>query len=227
VVVAGLLVANLLVDIVAAFSDLAELDLLNRIAARQPFTIAEANASDTRQGVIGIAQTLLAIGTGVAFIIWLHRAYSNLPTLGVPDLRYRRWWAIGGWFIPIWWSFRPKQLVNDVWRGSDPSLPEWAGGLWHQRPVPAWWIVWWLAFVMSNQIGSRVFVLAFGAETLPELQTVSRLYLATDILDALAAILAVFVVRSASARQLERARSLGVDARTADKRGGPATAPGR
>ena len=57
------------------------------------------------------------IATGVFFLFWFHRAYRNLPALG-GDRRYGTGWAIGSWFVPFLNAWRPKQIVNDIWRES-------------------------------------------------------------------------------------------------------------
>jgi hypothetical protein len=210
-VLAALLGTAALLDALAIVSDIAEYELLGRIATGRGFTLAEAEASDTRQGIFGILQTAIFIPAGIVFIVWLHRVYSNLRTLGVEDLRFRRWWTIGGWFIPIWGQFRPKQLVNDVWRGSDPSLGKDESLSWRGTPVPSWWIVWWLAFLLSNQAGYFAFRVGLPADTIDELQLSTGAYIAADSSGVVAGVLAILVVRAVSLRQLARAEHLGVE----------------
>ena len=118
-----LLAAIVVLDVIAALSDLAEIRLLDRIIEGEPVTDDEADASDTRQAVIGAVQFLVYAATAFVFIRWFRRAYRNLAPLGAERTRFKSWWTIAGWFIPIWNVFRPKQLLNDIWRGSDPSLP--------------------------------------------------------------------------------------------------------
>lgn len=209
--VIALLAVATAIDAGAIVSDLLEIDLLDRIASGDPVTEAETVASDRRQGLFGLAQTGALIAAGIAFIVWLHRAYSNLPTLGAEGLRFRRWWTIGGWFIPIWAAFRPKQLVNDVWRASDPSLPERAGAAWRQGPVPGWWIVWWLAFVVSSQLALVAFRLSLRADSIAEIRSASLAYLISDSVSVVAGVLAILVVRGTTRRHLARAHRLRVE----------------
>jgi hypothetical protein len=208
---AALLAMAATVDAGAVLSDLAELELLGRIASGEGFTIAEAEANDLRQGLIGGIQVLALIATGIPFIVWLNRSYSNLRTLGVEPLRFRRWWTIGGWLIPLWSLFRPKQLVNDVWRGGAPDLPDRNAAAWREGGVPGWWIAWWLAFLLSNQLSNLAFRLALPADTIDEIRRSTTTYTAADALGVVAAILAVLVVRGVSLRQIARAERLGVE----------------
>jgi hypothetical protein len=71
---------TLVLTVIALLSDWAELSLLGRIL-EDPASVspAEANASDQRQGVIGLLQLLLYLGTVVAFLVWFRRAYSTCP----------------------------------------------------------------------------------------------------------------------------------------------------
>ena len=102
-------------------------------------------------------QLLLLCVTLGFFIAWLHRVYKNVRGLGADELRYDGGWAIGGWFVPIlaWW--RPKEIVNDTWRASDPALGVHARRYdWEGAPVPGVFLAWWLAYnFWGSRTGSR------------------------------------------------------------------------
>lgn len=55
--------------------------------------------------------------SGVCFIIWFQAAYDSLHRAGA-RLRFSRGWSIGSWFVPFLNLVRPKQIANDIWRGS-------------------------------------------------------------------------------------------------------------
>lgn len=113
--------------------------------------------------------------------------------------------------MPIVWFFRPKQLVNDVWRASAPEPKEGSGEVW-RRPVPALLGVWWTGWVVLN-LGSTVAErYSRYAEELPELQTATVAYLLSDALGAVTALLAWIVVRRTTRRQEARAAVLGAAA---------------
>lgn len=90
---------------------------------------------------------LLVISAGV-FIAWFFQAYKNLRRLGVQKMRYGNGWAIGSWFVPILSLFRPKQMANDIWRGSERGTDVNAG--WKQVPVPPLVHWWWGLFVAQG-----------------------------------------------------------------------------
>jgi hypothetical protein len=124
--------------------------------------------------------------------------------MGAQPLRFGKRWAIAYWFIPIVNLFRPKQVVNDIWRGSDPELPAVAHH-WQDRPVPKlfhwWWALWLLSSVVSNVAFRRQLD---TAETAEEAVEVARSYVVIDVVDILPAILAILVIRAITRRQEER-----------------------
>jgi hypothetical protein len=58
------------------------------------------------------------------------RAYRNLPALGAESPRFSSGWAVGAWFVPFLNLVRPKQIMDDIWRASDPALPAHPGAAW-------------------------------------------------------------------------------------------------
>jgi hypothetical protein len=90
--------------------------------------------------------TTVAIGLFVAggalTVGWTMRAYRNLPALAVGDLRYGLSWALLGWITPGFNFIRPKQIVDDVWRGSHPQAPPFSSS-WRLSPIPVWSALWW------------------------------------------------------------------------------------
>ncbi len=72
-------------------------------------------------------------------------------------------------------------------------------------------MVWWLCFLLSSQIAFYSFRIGINAETIEEIRASSMALLVSDSLSVVAGILAVFIVRSASLRQIARAERLGVE----------------
>jgi hypothetical protein len=200
---------TLVLTVIALLSDWAELSLLGRIL-EDPASVspAEANASDQRQGVIGLLQLLLYLGTVVAFLVWFRRAYRNLPALGAESLRFPSGWAVGAWFVPFLNLVRPKQLADDIWRASDPTLPAQVGAAWKQQRVASLLHWWWALFIASNLVGWASLRLGLDATTPEELQTVSAVTLAGDFLDLPLTILALWMVAQVSRRQETRTAQL-------------------
>jgi hypothetical protein len=196
------LVLIALLDAVAVWQDADRYDLLDRISNGGSYTLAEADASDNREAVIGVLQLGALVLGAVFFIRWFLRAYYNLDPLRA-ERRYTHNWAAFGWFVPILNLWRPKQIANDIWRGSDPKPPT-------ERPsnsasIPAILTLWWLFWLASNWASQVAARLAFSDDTAKSLQDSTLAYLVGDVLDIVAAGLAIVVIRQITAREEARA----------------------
>jgi len=178
------------------------------MSGNEPVSSAETLANDVHQGAVGLALVLVTVVSAVLFLRWFSRAYRNLPRLGVAELRYRPGWATGAWFVPFLNLFRPKQIANDLWRGSDPDLPPEAGELWRAGSVPAVFAWWWALWVISNFVDTQSARMVISPETPSELFTGTALSLAGYLLGIPAGLLAMRVVRLTTERQEARAAML-------------------
>jgi hypothetical protein len=102
------------------------------------------------------------VATGVVFVVWFVRAYRNLAALGVEGLRHRPGWAGVAWLVPLVNLVVPKELVDDLWRASDPG-PAAPSAEWRHRPVPTRVHLWWASVLSSGVlVGVAQWVLASG-----------------------------------------------------------------
>jgi len=202
-----LLVVLALLNVVGAVADGLTIELLVR-AGNGNVTEAERAVEEIRQGVVGLTLLVVSIATIVLFLMWFFRAYRNLPRLGAAQLRYGHGWAIGAWFVPILNLFRPKQIADDIWRGSDPELPPAAGDSWRAGLVPAVFGWWWALWLISTVVDTQSARLLFRADTPGELLAATIVSLAGYLLSVPAALLAAKVVRRTTQRQEARAARL-------------------
>jgi hypothetical protein len=152
------------------------------------------------------------------FLAWFRRAYANLAPLGASRLRYGRWWAVGAWVLPVFSLFRPKQLMNDIWRASDPDLPPNMEDRWRHRPVAPMLGWWWVAFLASILVRSAtteavhaaasVMTLGLLPSQLDRFQASADVQVLAELLTVVAGLLALGVVRRTTLRQEQRAAHL-------------------
>jgi serine/threonine protein kinase len=167
---------------------------------------------------IGAVQAGWFLVTAGLWMAWFRRAYLNLPALGARRLRFRPWWAVGAWLLPVFSLFRPKQVLNDIWRASDPELPPDQAATWRGRPVAELLGWWWLAFVASILVRSITtsavhaaadfMLLGLLPEQFDRFQASAGMQVVADLLTVLCGLLALRVVRRTTARQGERAARL-------------------
>jgi uncharacterized protein DUF4328 len=175
--------------------------------ASPDWTIDELISITELVDLAAIVQLVGYVIGAIIFIAWFHRAYGNLPALGVSNPRRGRGWAIGAWFIPIANLFIPKQLANDIWRAGDPELRP-GDQAWQSRPVAAilhwWWALYLVSGVVANLSGRRI----EDAANLADLRAAIILNAVAQAIGIASAVAAIVVVKRATARQESRARLL-------------------
>jgi hypothetical protein len=202
------LVVVAVTDVAAIVSDILEIRLMGRLIERESVPVSDVDANDDRQTVVGSLLFAAYVVAAVLFIRWFHAAYANLKALGQPNPRYGPGWAIGGWFVPILNVWRPKQIANDIWRGSDPAAPALHDSAWTSIPVPGLLTAWWITWIVSAYVANLGFRTWWQSDTASDIRTADLVDVAGLALDIVAAVLAVVVVRRLTARQAERARAV-------------------
>jgi hypothetical protein len=158
-----------------------------------------ANAAGAILGVLGLV-------TAIVFIIWMWRVAKNNEALGRTNPRFGPGWSIGGWFIPLANLVIPVLIMQDLWRGSDPSVargdPGWrtarGSGL-----IGTWWGFWILSVV-------RVFAGTESSDSTHKLSDIKRsnqIGVVALVGHVVAAVLAIRLVRRLTARQEECLRT--------------------
>ena len=206
---ANVAVALLIVSaLVSALSILYELDmrsLIDRIAAGEPVGPAEMQTADDRTTLVATLSFAALVTTGIAFIAWFFRAYVNIERLGARGLRATKGWSIGVWFIPLVNLIRPKQLMDDIWRASDPALPAGEVRDWQRAAVPGLLSGWWAAFLITGFASNIAGGMRDIAETAAARRSAGQIAMITDAGMIAAAVLAVLVIRAVTSRQESRA----------------------
>ena len=96
-------------------------------------------------GVVwAIVSLTVWLGTAVLVLSWIYRANYNARELGASDMEFTPGWAVGWYFVPIAWFWKPYQAMRETWKASaNPS--DWRG-----QPVASmlhwWWILWIVPF---------------------------------------------------------------------------------
>ncbi|MBA7477747.1 hypothetical protein ES707_13161 [subsurface metagenome] len=195
------LASLVLIGIIAVSFDYLEIQLINKIISGDFFTIEEVYASDNRQATIGFFYLALFVITGILFLMWIHRAHRNLPSLGNTNLKYSPGWAVGWFFVPIlsWW--KPYQVTTEIWKASDPTTDIKDSTAWQKSPASSLVSSWWFLFLVSIFIGNIAIRYFLRAETLNEILTASWWGLVIDVIDISTVILTMLLVRNIDQRQ--------------------------
>lgn len=89
---------------------------------------------------LDVLKGIVVLPTLVMWLLWFWRVRINAEAFAPGRHRYRRGWALWGWFTPVASLWIPKLVTDDIWAASDPN-----GG--SARRVPrgflnAWWVFW-------------------------------------------------------------------------------------
>ncbi len=143
-------------------------------------------------GVAGLAVLFTLLGAGVFFLIWIHRASSNLKGLGRVGMRNTPGWCVGGYFVPILNLFQPMQAMKEIWQASDPKAVQGSWFASDSTPlVGVWWGFWLLTGVIS------VFVLFVRGDASSE----GTVGLVSDVTRIVATAAIVMLMRGITKRQ--------------------------
>jgi hypothetical protein len=196
-----LLWANVALAVIAAVSGVFEVKLLTDIQAGLTLAPGQAEANDLRQQVIAVVHMIQLITLIVVFCIWIHRANYNARQLGAADMKFTPGWAIGWYFIPIMNLWKPYQAMKEIWKASaNPTH-------WQDTPRGSILPLWWTFFLISNFLGNASLRLSLRANTLPELITAGSISIANDVVDIIASLLALTLVRQIHRMQMSHRMS--------------------
>lgn len=217
-VVAGVLLAAGLAQLVGLGALTGRLQLLGQIAAGGDVSPLDAAHSDD----VVRASAFLQLGAGllcaILFLTWLHRVVANNAALGARALRFTPGAAIGWWFVPLANWVMPYRVVAEAWRAADPQLPWSTPDQRAMRSVPALLSSWWLALAGGSVLASIANVTGNSSTAgLDALHTATLLFMAASLLLAGAGVLGAVTVLRLSRRQ-DALRDAAAD---------PATAPGQ
>jgi hypothetical protein len=171
------------------------------------FDTKAVNDANALPAAMIILSGLVGLTIFVLLIIWLYRAAKNNEALGRQNPRLGPGWAIGGWFIPVAWWVIPFIVMDDVWRGADPSVPRGDPNWRRSSTLAAIWA--WLVTTVVFTIPS--FIASSGGDVRADEPDKVRRDDILRIVGAFGAILAsvfaIIVVRRITARQEECLRA--------------------
>src|SRR4051812_15179769 len=205
----GWLVVSLGLSVLSGALEIGHLNLLgDTTTADATFaTLQRIDASNVTLGTVYLLTFGAFIFTTVFFIMWTYRAYKNGAALGAQSPRFGAGWAIGGWFVPIMSLWRPKQIVDDIWRMSDPADPPFVRSVdWRNRSVPFLISAWWGVFIVSGFVDR--FAARGDASTVEGDRTMTSWGLVGSGLSVIGAALAIWLISTCTARQRERAAAV-------------------
>ena len=94
------------------------------------------------------ASTVVMIGTWTLVLRWIYRANYNSHQLGATDMAFTPGWAVGWFFVPIEWFWKPYEVMKEVWQTSSDPLGDWKTQI-APRLLGWWWALWIALWVLA------------------------------------------------------------------------------
>lgn len=180
-------------NLLAVISDYFEYNLLSRINDGEDVSYDEANANDIRQMIIGFSQSALYITSMVVFLNWFRRAYANLHRLNITGLRHKDNMAVWSFIIPIVSLYWPLRIMREIWNETQKKIKELIPDhLIIYSSLIGWW---WAAYIITNVVSRISFKAALKSDTVIDMMTSSQVYMLSDSLDIIAAIITLLVIK--------------------------------
>ena len=89
--------------------------LLVAYVASALIEVATGSVISNTQSIVDLSSAInlfCFFGLIITFLMWLHRASSNLASLGYINQRFSPGWAVGWWFIPFMNILRPFEPIS-------------------------------------------------------------------------------------------------------------------
>lgn len=170
-----------------------------------------SHAVDEQLTTLNWVSPLLSITSGIAFLFWLHHAFSNLSALGstktevAPGQQATPRAAVICWFIPIANLVLGYRTVRHLWRESQPIAAEPTE---HPTPRHAPILGWWWGLFIARNFALRIFGGSRDPRSLQAWVEHSQQMVIPLMLNVAAAILCIYVVRTIDHRQQEQNRDI-------------------
>lgn len=193
------------VAIISLISGNMEYQLLNAyengVYTSQEQAIADGEANDARQGIIGMVYPVVFIISGIMILKWIYRANYNARQLGAKDMKFTPGWSVGWYFIPIFTLWKPYQAMKEIWKAS--SNPDNWSKVKASSILPWWWFF-WLVNNFLGQVGMRM---SLRADEIPELKAANLVYQASDVVSIVLALVTMALINGIYQAQVSHANN--------------------
>ena len=180
-------------DVLMIVFDLMEFNMIMKMVRGIPLARNAEKQNDIRQLLLSVFYTIVSFCSGLAFLGWLHRSYSNINRLGFEKTRYAPVWTIMSFLIPFVNIYLPYSIVRETYMKSRSSLQHDRKGTQQNNalPVLSWWWISWLISIGSSLAYLVLLKLPMTKDNRIMLMTVS---IFSDLVDIPAAIFAIKVI---------------------------------
>ncbi|MFV7785312.1 DUF4328 domain-containing protein [Shewanella marisflavi] len=187
-----LLYVQILVALISMGSNYLEYQLLldyqTGVYQSEAVAIADGEANEQRQFLVGLLHLAVFIVSGIMILKWIYRANFNASQLGATDMNFTPGWSIGFYFVPLLCLWKPYQAMNEIWHAShDPEN-------WSLNNANSAVNLWWLMWIVSNVLGQAVYRFTNKAEELQDFINANMVSQAAEVVSILLALVTLKLI---------------------------------
>jgi len=148
----------------------------------------DLSSADDQVSLLSGLWLLALLVTGIIFIMWFHRAYTNLANRG--SNKHSTGWAIGAWFVPFLNFWRPGKMAQELIDDGEGEGTAPTGILWG----------WWILFIVGGILGR-----GFNSDdTIDQVITSDTIGAVSSLMTAGAGVLLIMLISQIVAKQSAR-----------------------
>lgn len=169
------------------------LDIVTSLLGVATRLATDFNEQSALVGLTDLLEFGVFVVAGVVILCWIYRVSANAHLLAT-GLTISPGWAVGWFFIPIAWLWKPFQGVSEAWRASTGPDTDWKAA-----PVPGLLRWWWGFWLVQGILGNVALRLA----QIPEAGVAaSFINIASSLADGVTCVLLIVIVRRLSGMQV-------------------------
>lgn len=193
-----------LIIIVSSMATFAEIDILQRTLNGELVSSSEINTVQSGRDGMYVLFWIGYVATAIVFLFWIYRASKNLHFLNAENQQYSPRWSVIWWFVPLACFYKPYQVMNEIWKGSDPNVDINDSISWEGCPRSPLLIWWWATWIMFFFLGDDGFI-STSTELTEQGQIWEDLFILLGFVTIfISAVLLFVLVRKISQRQEEK-----------------------
>lgn len=148
-----LLYTYLIASFAMTISSLFEYNLLLSIS--QGITVSDevGEASDFRQGILGLIWSVAMLSTMIFYCFWLYRAINNARSFNISDFTLAPNWTVACYFVPVICFYGPYQHMQKLWKACK-NLPHWKNE--KSSSLIKWWWFFWISKNILFTVSSKM-----------------------------------------------------------------------
>jgi hypothetical protein len=178
--------------------------------------VAQAEASDRHQFIMGIAQTCLSAATTILWFVWVFKNNKLARALGA-TMKYSAASCVWWYFVPILNLFHPYMSMKETYLATlspstfdtkrDPS----------EQPESLHFVgLWWLLWIVDGWLGRFAFKYAMKAESIEQLVFSNKIMVASELVSVVAVVTSVLLIKRMWAAQAQAFAALKVQSPEAE-----------